>query len=1036
MFIFPSGIPSGAGGYQPAGALWLDGSADYLSWTPSSGSSNTSITYSFWAKRAGGFASYGAVLAGSSGGGKSDYIRFSTDDDGVSGSDDALNTIGDDGNDWNVKTTPIYRDPTAWSNYVVSFNNTSDIRIWVNGTEVTAFNPNTESGTMGGWLRATEQFVGKNAANQYFNGYLADVICLDGTNVTNADNFGELSDGIWVPKDPSELTFNGNSFWLDFANGSDIGNDVSGRNNDFTPSSGVGANNIAVDGPANSTDKEITLHACLDPNHNGAYPCVISNNNLTYDWDSSYYVNSAACNIGVSSGKYYWEVRLNNNPPTAHNISTNIGIGLSTDSTVRNSSNSNYAGGTADSYAYIVGGTGIGGSQGNKRHNGTNESYNDGTCTAGDIIGVAFDADNRAIWFSKNDSWIDGDGSDASGTVKTEIQNGTTDSAAYDSSDIPAGTYHPIFTIGANDHDCTVRFSSSDWSYSPPSGFGEITNTVTGTGNTATWNPLDAGSGVTLADGNRKLSFSSSSNAVVRSTHGVSSGKWYWEIRITGSAGSSNAYVGILKSERDLLLLSNQIGDGSSDAGGWAYKGLDGNKANNGSASSYGNSYSDGDVIGVALDMDNGKIWFAKNGTWQASGDPDGGSNEAFSSITGLVSPAYAVNSTSWTCIANFGQEPFVYPIGAANNTDGFKPLATQNLTEPTVTDPSAYFGTILYSGNSTADTDRTGLTDASGAAWTPDFAWLKGRSGGTATHKLYDSVRGAGNEINPDSTNAQSTYTAGMSDFIPGGIRVGSGTTGYNESGRTFVVWCLKANGAGSSDDTGGITVTRSTASHQGFSICKGTSTSGTQNFAHGLGAKPEFVILRDLDDSSQNWQVQHKDVNTNMKDITTLGLNRTNAPGSSSNWWGAEPTTTLQYFTTNQVTGSNDFVCYLFRRIPGMIGIGLYTSNDSTDGPHVIVDDGASGFRPAFVMLKAIQGSQNWRIHDSARNGYNGSVEGLFPNTDGVEDTEDVMDMVANGFKIRSANDNVNGGTAGTDKYIYIAFAEEPFGLNNRAR
>ena len=85
---------------------------------------------------------------------------------------------------------------------------------------------------------------------------------------------------------------------------------------------------------------------------------------------------------------------------------------------------------------------------------------------------------------------------------------------------------------------------------------------------------------------------------------------------------------------------------------------------------------------------------------------------------------------------------------------------------------------------------------------------------------------------------------------------------------------------------------------------------------------------------------------------------------------------------------------------------------------------------------MLKAIQGSQNWRIHDSARNGYNGSVEGLFPNTDGTEDTEDVMDMTATGYKIRSANDNVNGGTAGTDKYVYIAFAEQPFGLNNRAR
>jgi len=217
-----------ATGYQPAGALFLDGSGDYLSFRPSSGSSNTSITYSFWAKRV-GLTAYGAVLGGASGGGKSDYIRFSNND--------AFETIGDDGNDWSVKTNALHRDPTAWTNYVVSYNNTSDIRMWVNGTEITSFATNTESGTMGGWLRATEQFVGKNAANQYYSGYLADVICLDGTNVTNADDFGELSNnGIWVPKDPSDISsFGANGFWLDFSDGSKIGKDAAGDN--FIPES-------------------------------------------------------------------------------------------------------------------------------------------------------------------------------------------------------------------------------------------------------------------------------------------------------------------------------------------------------------------------------------------------------------------------------------------------------------------------------------------------------------------------------------------------------------------------------------------------------------------------------------------------------------------------------------------------------------------------------------------------------------------------------------------------------------------------------
>ena len=248
-----------------------------------------------------------------------------------------------------------------------------------------------------------------------------------------------------------------------------------------------------------------------------------------------------------------------------------------------------------------------------------------------------------------------------------------------------------------------------------------------------------------------------------------------------------------------------------------------------------------------------------------------------------------------------------------------------------------------------------------------------------------------------------------------------------------------LESCGSGSSDDTGGITVTRSTASHQGFSICKGTSTSGTQNFAHGLGAKPEFVILRDLEDGSQHFQVQHKDVNTNMKDITTLGLNRNVDAGSSTDWWGAEPTSTLQYFTTNQVTGTNDFVCYLFRRIPGLIGIGSYIGNgqDDDDGPFIAIDDGASGFKPAFLMLKEYNGSNNgrWFIRDNTREPINPTKTDLYADGTDVEytDSNSDIDFYANGFKIRADAGGYNQDGANN---LYIAFAENPFGGDSVAQ
>ena len=171
-------------------------------------------------------------------------------------------------------------------------------------------------------------------------------------------------------------------------------------------------------------------------------------------------------------------------------------------------------------------------------------------------------------------------------------------------------------------------------------------------------------------------------------------------------------------------------------------------------------------------------------------------------------------------------------------------------------------------------------------------------------------------------------------------------------------------------------------------------------------------------------------------MKDITTLSLNRNNAVGSSSNWWGTEPTSTLQYFTTNQVTGTNDFVCYLFRRVSGLIGIGSYTGNSAADGPAVIVDDRGSGFKPAFVLIKNTARTGNWTIYNNKTSNVNNpSGNQLLADRADTESTvgDYPLDLTANGFKVRGNNNSHN--YAG-EKMIYLCFAETPFGLNNRAK
>lgn len=141
-----------------------------------------------------------------------------------------------------------------------------------------------------------------------------------------------------------------------------------------------------------------------------------------------------------------------------------------------------------------------------------------------------------------------------------------------------------------------------------------------------------------------------------RSTFALSSGKWYWEARIshTGTAHT----VGITTQAASL---STYLGNHAND---YAYA-RDGTKWNNNSSSSYGASYADGDIIGIALDLDGGTLIFYKNGSSQGT---------AFSSLSGEFFPAFGdiagADDIIW--IANFGQEgSFAGTETAQGNSDG-----------------------------------------------------------------------------------------------------------------------------------------------------------------------------------------------------------------------------------------------------------------------------------------------------------------------------------------------------------------------------
>ena len=189
------------------------------------------------------------------------------------------------------------------------------------------------------------------------------------------------------------------------------------------------------------------------------------------------------------------------------------------------------------------------------------------------------------------------------------------------------------------------------------------------TNNFATMNPLTNGS-INYSEGNLKA-VKASGDGTLRmwgSTLALSNGKFYWEIKNNASS-TNHWYVGITDTDnvaRDLASRYPGI-----DATSYGLRGSDGNKMNNDSGSSYGSSNSNNDIIMIALDLTNYKIYFGKNGSWFNSGNPANGTNPAFTGLTSglMYMPTFAATGgggEGW--FVNFGSPGYSISSG---NTDG-----------------------------------------------------------------------------------------------------------------------------------------------------------------------------------------------------------------------------------------------------------------------------------------------------------------------------------------------------------------------------
>ena len=297
------------------------GSNDYLNRTFSTPTSTRKCTYSGWIKRSkiddnGG--QYLLTYFGDFG----NSMFFNGAGTGL-GSNDQFGLYCDP----NIRlyTNSLFSDTSAWYHVVVAIDTTQGtasnrVKIYINGVQETSFATETypsQNGDLTGLFGATGSThnIGRGKATgvtEYFGGYMSEIVFIDGQQL-DPTSFGEFDSdsGIWKPIDVSGLTFGNNGFYLDFEDSSALGNDVSGNGNNFT------VNNLT------SIDQSIdTCENNFATGNNLAnfYPnSTFSEGNLKIVTDNSPYTYNIAT-IGVSSGKWFWEVKYVSATGDPHNL--------------------------------------------------------------------------------------------------------------------------------------------------------------------------------------------------------------------------------------------------------------------------------------------------------------------------------------------------------------------------------------------------------------------------------------------------------------------------------------------------------------------------------------------------------------------------------------------------------------------------------------------------------------------------------------------------------------------------------------------
>jgi hypothetical protein len=953
------------------GLRFRNGNSASLKRTPSAASNQRTWTWSAWVKRTDlvGTSNTNSLFGAFNSNADSFILYFSTN----------VLTIGSYAGGQGFSTTTTYTNIASWYHIVVAMDTTATSEVnrlilYINGVKQTALTVNNPSLNQQFTVNSTAQHSLMGASNAsppyYSDGYLAEVNFVDGQQLT-ATAFGQYdANNNWVPQRYTG-TYGTNGFYLPFTNlGTSSYAALLSSSNYLT----APTNAAFSIGTANFTME--TWFYPTNASQSGQFLfCASGGIQMGYQNSSTW---------GLCQANVAWQLTTGTMPTTgAWNHMAICRSGTGTNQTALFLNGVRIAQGTiSTSYSQntCVIGQGIIGYMSNTRMVKGTAVYDPANSTYTVPTAPLTNITNTSVLTFQNSTGID----NSSNTLTLTASGTVPYSVAYPFTTTPA-TNVAADSSGNGNHWTANNISTiADTTFDAV--FDSPTDTIDSSGNSVGNFPVLFPVGHTLTNGNLNASRSSSSSFVIaNSTLSFSNGMWYVEFIATNMGGGDNLDLGIVG-------VANALSGGSISGyaigqylTGYCYTGAGRFHTNNSTVATY-TSLSSGNVVMMAVDLTNNKLYFGVNGTWVNSGNPAAGTGYVSTIIPGTyyVGIGHAsIGSQSTAASVNFGQQPFVY-----TPPTGFKVLNTKNLKDVGSVNLPDSFGNVVN---------------------TPDLVWIKSRSG-AYDHRIFDTVRGPFRGLVAGTTGAESAEVNGVKEFIPNGFSVGAAQD-WNSAGATYAAWMWNRGKT------------------PGFDIATYTGNGAAQTIPHNLGQTPAFMAVRNITNgTNSNWMIYHKSVGA-----TAAGnFNGVGTFGASSSYWNDTapgPTNFTVGNNANTSTAGISYIAYLWAEVPGFSKMGSYTGDGGTTGPFV-----HCGFRPKFVLLKCSSNTTSstvWNIWDANRTTYNPIVNELYFPTAPAENVDsNGGDFYANGFKPKRNSEyaNLSGWT-----YVYMAFAESPFKYAN---